>query len=128
MNCRGLGAVAIAAGLIAVAGCADEDREELLDDATELAVRNFAAMQGAEQFNHEGFEIDEDGLSCTATVGEGGLNQFDVNCTGTTEDGDAAVLTGTTSEIPGASITELDGAFTATVDGESVFETDTLGG
>jgi len=128
MNFRGLGAVAIAAGLIAVAGCSDEDREELLDDATELAVRNFAAMQGAEQFNHEGFEIDEDGLSCTATVGEGGLDQVDVNCTGTTEDGGAAVLTGTTSEIPGASITELDGTFTATVDGEPVFETDTLGG
>ena len=59
---------------------------------------------------------------------EGGLDQVDVNCTGTTEDGGAAVLTGTTSEIPGASITELDGTFTATVDGEPVFETDTLGG
>ncbi len=125
---RGRGAVAAVAGILAVAGCSDEDRGELLDDATELAVRNFAALQGAEQFNHEGHQIDEDGLTCTATVGEGGLDQVDVSCTGTTEDGGAAVLSGTTSEIPGASITELDGAFTATVDGEPAFETDTLGG
>ncbi len=116
------------AGVLAVAGCSDEDREELVDDATELAVRNFAALQGAEQFNHEGHQIDEDGLACTATVGDGGLDQVDVSCTGTTEDGGAAVLSGTTSEIPGASITELDGTFTATVDGEPAFETDTLGG
>ena len=100
----------------------------MLDDATELAVRNFAALQGAEQFNHAGYEIDEDGLTCTAEVGKGGLDQVIVRCTGTTKDGGEAVLTGTTSELPGASITELKGSFSATVDGDVVFETDQLGG
>ena len=128
MNHRRIGVVAIAAALLAVAGCSDEDRAELLDDATELAVRNFAALQGAEQFNHEGHEIDNDGLSCTAEVAKGGLDQVDLKCTGTTEAGGEAVLSGMTSELPGASITELKGDFTATVDGATVFETDQLGG
>ena len=123
------------AALFAAAGCSDdsrsalrEDAAELLDDATETAVRNFAALQGAEQFNAAGHEIDGDGLACTAAVGDGGLDGVDVECRGTTVDGREAVLTGTTSEIPGASITELQGSFTATVDGENVFETDQLGG
>lgn len=129
MNHRRIAVAAIAAALLAVAGCSDEDRAELLDDATELAVRNVAALQGAEQFNHAGHEIDEDGLTCTAEVAKGGgLDEVDVNCTGTTEAGGEAVLSGTTSELPGASITELKGTFTATVDGETVFETDQLGG
>src|SRR5215216_6529033 len=98
------------AALLAAAGCSDdsrsalrEDAEEALDDATETAVRNFAALQGAEQFNAAGHEIDEDGLTCTAEVGEGGLDAVAVECTGTTVDGGEAVLTGTTAELPGAS-------------------------
>ena len=37
-------------------------------------------------------------------------------------------MTGTTDELPGASVTELEGAFTGTVDGTEAFSTDTLGG
>ena len=129
MNRVRVGVVAVAAVLLVAAGCSDEDRAELLDDATELGVRNLAALQGAEQFNNAGHEIDDDGLTCTAEVAKGGgLDHVDVNCTGTTEAGGEAVLSGTTSEIPGASVTELKGTFTATVEGETVFETDQLGG
>jgi hypothetical protein len=118
-----------AAGLgLVLAGCSDEDRDEALDDVTELAVRNFAALQGSEQFNAAGYEIDDDGLTCTAAVGEGGRIAVEVECTGTTVDGREAILTGVTSEIPGASITELEGEWTATVDGQEVFTTDELGG
>ena len=119
--------VAIASiGLIA--GCSEDEREDLLDDGVELAVRNFAAVQGAEQFNNAGHEIDSDGLSCRATVSKEGRKAVEVSCTGTTVDGGEAELTGRTSELPGASITELEGDFTATVDGETVFTTDELGG
>jgi hypothetical protein len=126
--------VLVAIGLVA-AGCSDDSRDailddanEALDDATEAAVRNFARLQAEEQFNAAGHEIDEDGLTCTAAIGDGGREAVEVECTGTTVDGGEAVLTGTTSELPGASITELKGSFTATVDGDEVFETDQLGG
>ncbi|WP_117000000.1 hypothetical protein [Desertimonas flava] len=129
MRLRHLIALPIAVASIGlVAGCSEDDRENLLDDGVELAVRNFAALQGAEQFNHAGHEIDDDGLKCTATVSEGGREAVDVECTGTTVDGGEAVLSGRTSELPGASITELEGDFTATVDGETVFTTQELGG
>jgi CO dehydrogenase/acetyl-CoA synthase alpha subunit len=114
--------------VVALVACSDEDRDDALDDVTELAVRNFAALQGSEQFKAAGYEIDDDGLSCTASVGEGGRTAVEVECTGTTVDGGDAVLNGVTSEIPGASITELEGDWTATVDGEQVFATDELGG
>jgi hypothetical protein len=120
--------VAAVATAVASTACSDEDRDEVLDDATELAVRNFAALQGAEHFDSAGHDIDDDGLTCTATVGEGGRTAVRVECTGTTTDGGEAVLSGTTSEIPGASIIELEGEWTATVDGEEVFTTDELGG
>lgn len=116
------------AGLLALAACSEEDRADLLDDATETAVRNFAALQGAEQLNAAGYGIDGDGLVCTAEVGDGGLEAVDIECTGTTAEGAAVVLQGTTSELPGASITELKGAFTATVGGANVLETEQLGG
>ena len=126
--------VLIAVGL-AAAGCSDDSRDaivddanEALDDATETAVRNFARLQAEEQFNAAGHEIDEAGLTCTAAIGEGGRESVEVECTGTTVDGGEAVLTGTTAELPGASITELKGSFTSTVDGDEVFETDQLGG
>lgn len=114
-------------GLVAAGGCSDDSRSELLDDATETAVRNFAALQGAEQFEAAGHDLDG-GLTCTADVGDRRLEDVVVECTGTTVDGREAALSGTTAELPGASITELKGSFTATVDGEAVFETDQLGG
>ena len=121
-------ALAVGGLVVALAACSEDDRNDALDDVTELAVRNFAALQGSEQFNAAGYEIDDDGLSCTATVGNGGRTAVEVECTGTTVDGDDAVLTGVTSEIPGASITELEGEWIATVNGEQVFSTDELGG
>ena len=42
--------------------------------------------------------------------------------------GEAAALTGTTAEIPGASVVELEGEFTGTVNGTQVFTTQRLGG
>ena len=120
--------VALAALALALAACSDEGRDEILDEATELAVRNFAALQGAEHFDSAGYEIDDDGLACTATIGEGGRTAVTVECTGTTTDGGEAELTGVTSELPGASIIELEGDWTATVDGTEVFSTDELGG
>jgi hypothetical protein len=126
-TCALLPATAIAA-IVGFAACSDEDRDDVLDDTTELAVRNFAALQGSEQFDSAGHEIDDDGLMCTAAIGEGGRTAVEVECTGTTTDGGEAVLSGTTSELPGASIIELEGEWTATVDGEEVFTTDELGG
>ncbi len=96
-------------------------------DAAEAVVRNLAAQQGAQEFADAGSPLDDNGLTCEATASDG-LDSVDVNCTGATEDGGEAALTGTTDELPGESITELEGTFTGTVDGSEVFTTDTLGG
>ena len=95
-------------------------------DAAEAVVRNLAAQQGAQEFADAGSPLDDNGLTCEATASDG-LDAVDVNCTGTTEDGKEAALTGTTDELPGESITEVEGTFTGTVDGSEVFTTDTLG-
>jgi hypothetical protein len=95
-------------------------------DAAELAVRNLAAEQGEQQFADSGHPLDDDGLTCEATASDG-LDSVDVNCTGTTEAGEDATLTGSTDELPGQSITEVDGTFSGTVGGSEVFSTDKLG-
>lgn len=95
------------------------------DAAAETAVRNLASTHGADDFERAGHEIEGD-LECEASVA-GGEADVDVTCTGTTVDGDEAELSGTTSELPGASATELEGDFTGTVAGEEVFSTDRLG-
>jgi hypothetical protein len=99
--------------------------EEGADEAAEALARNLAAQFGTEQFDDAGHPIDG-GLDCTATVSDG-VDTIDIECTGTTEDGGAAELTGTTEEIPGLSFTELNGTFTGTVDGTEVFTADQLG-
>jgi len=101
--------------------------DETSRDAAELAARNIATQQGEEQFNDAGQPLDDDGLECTATI-EDGLEGLAIDCTGTTQEGGAAALTGMTDELPGASVVELEGQFTGTVDGTEVFTTDTLGG
>jgi len=101
--------------------------DETGDDAAELAARNIATQQGEEQFSAAGHELDDSGLSCEATV-EDGVDGVAIDCTGTTADGGAAALTGSTTEIPGASVTSLEGNFSGTVDGTEVFTTQTLGG
>ncbi len=100
--------------------------EEAGADAAEAVVRNLAAQQGAQEFADAGSPLDDDGLTCEATASDG-LDSVEVSCTGTTEDGGEAALTGTTDELPGESITEVEGTFTGTVDGSEVFTTDSLG-
>jgi uncharacterized protein YbjQ (UPF0145 family) len=104
-----------------------EAADEAGADAAEAVVRNLAAQQGAQEFADAGSPLDDDGLTGEATASDG-LDSVEVNCTGTTEDGKEAALTGTTDELPGESITEVEGTFTGTVDGSEVFTTDTLGG
>jgi hypothetical protein len=105
----------------------EEAVDEAATDAAELVVRNLAAEQGEQQFEDAGFPLDDQGLACEATVGDG-LDSIEVSCTGTTQDGGSAQMTGTTDELPGASVTELEGTFTGTVDGTEAFSTGTLGG
>ena len=148
-------AVAVIA-VIGISACSDEDRSDLADtansiaedvgdaaqsaatavgdavdeagnDAAELAARNIATQQGEEQFATAGYPLDDGGLSCEATV-EDGVDGVAIDCTGTTGDGAAAALTGATTEVPGASVTNLEGDFSGTVDGTEVFTTQTLGG
>ena len=134
----------LAISVIAVAGCSSDARSAISTDvqsavtdvgnalsegttaAAEIAARNLATQQGEEQFKNAGHELSGP-LTCVATVNDG-ISKIDINCTGTTKAGGAAVLTGATSEIPGASVVSLDGSFTGTVDGAEVFTTQRLGG
>jgi len=104
----------------------DEAVDEASRDAGEAAARNIATEQGEEQFRDAGHPI-EGKLTCEATIADG-IDAIDIACTGTTETGGAAALTGRTSELPGASVVTLDGDFTGTVDREEVFSTARLGG
>jgi hypothetical protein len=151
-------ALTVAAALavaVPIAGCSDDSRQNVEDNvrsavsdaeasarsvatdvadfadetarsAVELAARNLASIQGKQQFETAGHPLAGN-LTCTAEVQES-MTEIDIDCTGTTEDGAAAELTGSTSELPGASVTELKGTFTGTVDGDEVFSTGQLGG
>ncbi len=99
---------------------------DIADGAVELAARNLASAQGEDEFSAAGFEVDGD-LRCEAEA-TGDRSAIQISCTGTSTDGSALVLEGTTSEMPGASLTELEGAFTGTADGNEVFVVETLGG
>ncbi len=101
--------------------------DEAALDAAEATARTIGAEQGAEEFADNDAELDGD-LTCEATGGESDPDQIILMCTGTTMDGGEAELSGNTSELPGASATELEGDFTGTVDGDEVFTTDRLGG
>ncbi|MEO7369455.1 MAG: hypothetical protein ABIZ69_01245, partial [Ilumatobacteraceae bacterium] len=134
----------VVVAMLAVAGCNSDDRASIATDlqtaasdvvdvagnvadaAAETLARNIATQQGEEQFKNAGQELDGP-LTCTAKI-EDGVAKIDISCTGKTKGGGAAALTGTTSEIPGASVVSLDGQFTGTVDGASVFTTQRLGG
>ena len=100
---------------------------EAIDDATELAARNLAAEYGEREFDEAGYTIDDEGLTCEAAATDD-ATALEISCTGMTEDESEVALTGTTSEVPGASITELEGEFTGVVDGGEIFTTDRLGG
>jgi hypothetical protein len=96
------------------------------DDAAEAIARNIAAQQGEDEFEAAGVDV-EDELACEAVVTDA-ADAVEITCTGTSEDGRELALQGVTSEIPGASVTELEGNFAGTADGEEVFLVDTLGG
>jgi hypothetical protein len=100
--------------------------DEGTQDAVELAARNLAARQGADEFDSNGIDVDGD-LDCEATAAGDNTN-LEVMCTGTSTEGQDLAIEGTTTEMPGASLTELEGTFTGTADGEEVFSVDTLGG
>jgi hypothetical protein len=130
--------------VLAVAGCSSDTTQSITtdlesaatdvanavgdatDDAAETAARNLATQQGEEQFVNAGHPLDGP-LTCTATIADG-VAAIDIECSGTTQTGGAATLTGRTEEIPGASIVSLDGEFVGAVDGTTVFETQRLGG
>jgi outer membrane murein-binding lipoprotein Lpp len=136
------GAIVVAA--LTIVGCSSEDRSsiatdlqtaatdianaagEVTDDVAEALARTIATQQGEEQFKNAGEELDGP-LTCEATVQDDAAN-IAISCTGTTKGGGAATLTGTTNEIPGASVVSLDGDFTGAVDGTEVFTTQRLGG
>jgi hypothetical protein len=134
----------IVAAALTIAGCSSDDRASIATDlqtaatdivnaagdaannAAEALARNIATQQGEEQFKNAGQELDGP-LTCTAKV-QDGVAKIDIDCIGKTKAGGAATLTGTTNEIPGASVVSLDGQFTGAVDGTNVFTTQRLGG
>lgn len=100
--------------------------EEVSEDTIELVARNIASTQGAQEFEAVGHPIEGD-LTCVADAAAD-LTTVEVDCSGETQDGSTAELIGTTSELPGASITELEGEFIGFIGTEEVFRTDRLGG
>jgi hypothetical protein len=136
--------VGVCAVAAIAAGCSDDSRDEIEDEirsvvsdaadvasdagrnAIEVAARNLASAQAQEEFENAGYQIEGD-LRCTANADDG-LTAVEISCSGTTVDGAAVEMTGTTDELPGLSVIELDGSFVGTVDGEEVFSTDRLGG
>jgi len=135
---------AVVAAMLTIASCSEDTQDavesdlqtaatevgdalgEAANDAAEVLARNIATQQGEEQFTNAGHALAGP-LTCEATV-QDGVAELDISCTGTTQAGGAAALTGTTNEIPGASVVALAGDFTGTVDGEEVFTTERLGG
>ena len=102
--------------------------DEGTDDAAEAAARNLASAQGEDEFSAAGVDIEGD-LTCEATAtASDQVDTMQISCTGTSTDGQALALEGTTDEVPGASVTELEGTFVGTADGTEVFNVDTLGG
>ena len=134
----------IIVGALAFTGCNSDTRASIETDlrsaatdvanaandatksAAEALARNIATQQGEEQFKNAGKELDGP-LTCDAKV-QDGVAKIDINCSGKTKDGGAATLTGTTNELPGASVVSLNGDFTGAVDGTTVFTTQRLGG
>ena len=100
--------------------------DEGTNDAAETAARNLASAQGEDEFSAAGVDVEGD-LTCEATASDQ-VDTMQINCTGTGTDGQALALEGTTNEVPGASVTELEGTFAGTADGTEVFNVDTLGG
>lgn len=137
-------ASAIIVAVLSITACSSTSRSSLATDlrsattgvvnaagnaannAAEVIARNIATQQGEQQFKSAGQELAGP-LTCMAKI-HGGVANIDINCAGMTKAGGAAELTGTTNEVPGASVVALSGKFTGTVDGKTVFTTQRLGG
>jgi hypothetical protein len=126
-------ALCLATVAIGLFGCSSSTRSSMKSDvqtatnkAAETVTRNVATQQGEEQFKNAKQELAGP-LTCTAKVSDG-ADKVAVNCEGKTKAGGAATLTGTTNEIPGASVVSLNGSFVGSVDGTQVFATQRLGG
>ena len=94
-------------------------------NVAEVAARNVATSQGGEEFRKAGHPL-KGALACTAKVSDG-VVAVAISCSGTTQAGEKADLTGTTDELPGVSVVSLHGDFTGTVNGQQVFKTPKLG-
>jgi hypothetical protein len=99
--------------------------EEAGEDTVELAVRNLATIHAKDEFRDAGHPIAGE-LQCTADASDA-LDTVEVACVGQTEAGQPASLSGSTRELPGESLTELEGDFVGFVGGDEVFQTDALG-
>lgn len=108
-----------------ISGDVSDAIDEAGEDAVEVAARNLARLFGQDEFDDAGHPIDGE-LTCTADATEA-LDAVEIACTGTTEAGEPAAMTGTTTELPGASLTELEGDFVGTVADAEVFRTSALG-
>ncbi len=129
--------IVVAVQSLLIAGCGsdsldgavtdiDNAVENVVDDAAGVAARNFATQQGEEQFRNAGHQLAGP-LTCNSEVQQD-ASSLKIDCTGSTKLGGAAVLSGTTDELPGVSVVMLRGLFVGTVDGAEVFRTDALGG
>lgn len=112
-------------GVDDVTGAVADAIDEVGEDTVELTARNLASTNAEEEFASVGHPIDG-GLACEADATDD-LTAVELSCDGVTEDGGVASMTGTTTELPGASVTELEGDFVGFVDNEEVFRTDALG-
>lgn len=119
--------------VVALASCSADTRSSIENDVqngtdavAESVARNVATQQGEEQFKNAGHELAGP-LVCTAKV-EQNAAKIRIECTGSTKSGAVASLSGTTNELPGASVVALNGQFVGTVNGAQVFESRRLGG
>ncbi|MFL6204644.1 MAG: hypothetical protein ACJ739_04780 [Acidimicrobiales bacterium] len=121
--------------LALLGACGDDDDngkdagdavDEASNDAVETAARNIASAQAEDEFSAKGVDVDGD-LTCEANADEG-ADAVKISCIGTSTDGKDLGVEGQTDEIPGASVTELEGLFVGKADGKEVFSVDTLGG
>lgn len=115
----------VEAGIDDATGAIADAIDEVGEDAVELTARNLASANAAEEFADAGYPIEGE-LSCTADASDD-LTAVEIECAGETEDGGVASMTGSTTELPGESVTELEGDFVGFVDNEEIFRTDAIG-
>jgi hypothetical protein len=123
---RRIAVVSIVA-LFGLAGlaCTEDQRGDLVDQGTEVVVRNLVATAGAGAFEREGFEVDGT-LDCEASS-SGGAEQIEVRCTGSSTEGEELVLEGDATTGSAEIGDVVRGSFVGTADGREVFQEECLG-